>query len=95
MERKARILPLKVNIDNLLRIAALFVGPLRMTPEEAIEELGMVAHAVFLNTSSELTTPKTNMSNLRRALEDMLDRRGLPTNIKLNAEHLVTAKCKV
>jgi hypothetical protein len=76
-------------------MAALFVGRLRMTPEEAIEEIAMIAHAVFPNEPTELATPTTNMSNLRRAVEDMLERRGLPTNIKLNDKQLASAKCKV
>jgi len=76
-------------------MAALFVGPLRMTPEEAIEELAMIAHAVFPNKPTELTTPTTNMSNLRHAVENMLKRRGLSTTIKLNDKKLATAKCKV
>jgi hypothetical protein len=76
-------------------MAALFVGRLRMTPEEAIEEIAMIAHAVFPNEPTELATPTTNMSNLRRAVEDMLERRGFPTTIKLNDRKLATAKCKV
>jgi hypothetical protein len=66
-----------------------------MTPEDAIEELAMIARTVFPNEPTELTTPTTNMSNLRRALEDMLKRRGLPTDIKLNDKQLASAKCKV
>ena len=76
-------------------MGALFVGRLRMTPEEAIKELSMIAHAVFPKESTELTTPTTNMSNLRRAIEDMLERRGLPIDIKLNDKQLASAKCKV
>jgi hypothetical protein len=76
-------------------MAALFVGPLRMTPEEAIEELAMIARAVFPNEAAELTTSTTKMSNLRRAVEHMLERRGLPTDIKLKDKQLATAKCKV
>jgi len=66
-----------------------------MTPEEAIKELGMIAQAVFPQESTELTTPTTNMSNLRKAIEDMLERRGLPIDIKLNDKQLASAKCKV
>jgi hypothetical protein len=66
-----------------------------MTPEEAIEELAMIAQAVFPNEPTELTTPRSNMSNLQRALEDMLERRGLSTTIKLNDKKLANAKCKV
>ena len=76
-------------------MAALFVGCLRMTPEEPIEELAMIAHAVFPNKPTELTTPTANLSNLRRAVEDMLERRGLSTTIKLNDKKLAIAKCKV
>ena len=76
-------------------MAALFVGHLRMTPEEAIEELSMIAQAVFSNEPTELTTPTTNMSNLRRAVEDMLERRGIPTDVKLYDKQLARAKCKV
>jgi hypothetical protein len=76
-------------------MAALFVGGLRMTPEDAIRELATIAHAVFPNEAAELTTPATRMSNLRRAVENMLNQRGLPTNIKLNDKNLATAKCKV
>ncbi len=76
-------------------MAALCVGRLQMTPEEAIKELAAIAHAVFPKEPTELTTPTTNMSNLRRAVEDMLVRRGLPTTIKLNDKRLATAKCKV
>jgi hypothetical protein len=76
-------------------MAALFVGRLRMTPEEAIEELAIIARAVFPDEPTELTTPRANMSNLQRALEDMLERRGLSTTIKLNDKRLATAKCKV
>ena len=76
-------------------MAALFVGRLRMKPDEAIEELAMIAHAVFPNEPTELITPTTRMSNLRRAIEDMLKRRGLPTTIKLNDKKLANAKCKV
>ena len=76
-------------------MAALFVGHLRMTPEEAIEELSMIAQAVFSNEPTELTTPTTNMSNLRRAVEDMLERRGIPIDVKLNDKQLASAKCKV
>jgi hypothetical protein len=75
-------------------MVALFVGPLRMTPEEAIKELARIAHDVFLNVPNELTTPTTNVSNPRRAVEDMLERRGLPTDIKPNDKGLATAKCK-
>jgi hypothetical protein len=66
-----------------------------MTPEEAIQELAMIAHAVFPNEPTELTTPRANMSNLQRAIEDMLERRGFSTTIKLNDKKLATAKCKV
>jgi hypothetical protein len=66
-----------------------------MTPEEAIQELAMIAYAVFPNEPTELTTPRANMSNLRRALEDMLERRDLPTTIKLNDRKLAATKCKV
>ncbi len=76
-------------------MAALFVGRLRMTPEEAIEEIAMIAHAVFPNEPTELTTPTTNMSNLRRAVEHMLERRRIPINIKLYDRQLASAKCKV
>ena len=76
-------------------MAALFVGHLRMTPEEAIEELAMIAQAVFPNEPTELTTPRSNLANLQRAVEDMLERRGLSTTIRLNDKKLATAKCKV
>jgi len=76
-------------------MAALFVGRLQMTPEEAIEELSTIAQAVFPNDPMELTTSRANMSNLQRAIEDMLERRGLSTTIKLNDKKLATAKCKV
>ena len=76
-------------------MAALFVGHLRMTPEEAIGELAMIAHTVFPKDPTELTTPTTNMSNLRKAVEDILERRGLPTNIKLHDKQHARAKCKV
>ena len=76
-------------------MAALFVGRLQMTPEEAIEELSRIAHTVFPNEPTEITTPTTNMLNLRRAVEDMLKRRGLPTDIKLYDKQLAHAKCKV
>jgi hypothetical protein len=74
-------------------MAALFVGCLRMTPEEAIEELAMIAHAAFPNKPPELTTPTTNLSNLRRAVGNMLERRGMPTDIGLNVR-VPNAKCK-
>jgi hypothetical protein len=76
-------------------MAALFVGCLRMTPEEAIDELAIIARAVFPSEPTAVTTPSANMSNLQHALQDMLERRGLPTTIKLNDKKLATAKCKV
>ena len=76
-------------------MGALFVGRLRMTPEEAIQELAMIAHAVFPNKPTELTTPTTNMENLRCAVENMLERRGVPIDIRLNDRQLASAKCKV
>ena len=76
-------------------MAALFVGRLRMTPEEAIEELSTIAQAVFPNEHTELTTSTTKMSNLRRTVEDMLERRGIPTDVKLYDKQLARAKCKV
>ena len=76
-------------------MGALFVGRLRMTPEEAMEELSTIAQAVFPNEPTELTTPRSNLANLQRAVEDMLERRGLSTTIKLNDKKLAIAKCKV
>ena len=76
-------------------MAALFVGHLQMTPEEAIEELSTIAQAVFPNEPTELTTSTTKMSNLRRTVENMLERRGIPTDVKLYDKQLARAKCKV
>ncbi len=94
MEREAPI-AFGTCFSQLLRMAALFVGCLRMTPEEAIEELAMIMHTVFPNDPTRLTTPTINMSNLRTAVEDMLERRGLPTDVKLKEKQLARARCKV
>jgi len=66
-----------------------------MTVEEAIDSLLTIAASVFPYDPDTKETPETNMLNLRSAIEDILERRGIPVDTKMNDKRGPSTKCKV
>jgi hypothetical protein len=66
-----------------------------MSVEDTIEELAKIGTAIFPQEANEIATPEANMTALRGAIEDMLQRHQHPVDIKLNDEMLRDSRCKV
>jgi hypothetical protein len=80
---------------NGLSLAAFMLGNLRMTVDEAIDALLTVASAVFPNDPDTEPSPEINMHNLKEAIGDMLESRGIPVNTKMFDKGRPPVKCKV
>ncbi|KIM19605.1 hypothetical protein M408DRAFT_197745 [Serendipita vermifera MAFF 305830] len=76
-------------------LSALMLGCLRLSMEEAMEELAVIGAAIFTRRVDEIITPDSNMARLKEAVEDMLRRYKYPTDIKLKDKRLQIGRCKV
>jgi hypothetical protein len=82
-----------LNLFHCIRLSALLLGRLRMSVEEALEELATIGSTIFPK-EGEITTPEANLAVLRETLEDMLRRHHFPADVKLN-DRAMRTKCKV
>ncbi|PVG04255.1 FabD/lysophospholipase-like protein [Serendipita vermifera] len=76
-------------------LSALLLGRLRMHVDEAMDELAAIGNAVFPNGLDEIASPEFNTSRLRNAIEDLLRRRNLPIDMRLNDRNDPNMRCKV
>jgi hypothetical protein len=58
-------------------------------------ELARIGNAVFPQDVDEIVTPEGNLTILREAVEAMLQRHGIPVNIKLNDKAFRGSRCQV
>jgi hypothetical protein len=66
-----------------------------MTVEDAIDALLAIAASVFPYDPDTKEAPEMNMLNLKSAIEDILERRGIPVDTKMNDKRGPSTKCKV
>lgn len=72
-----------------LRVIAIMLSKLRMTVEDAAEELYRICEEVYaLGLSPEERTRK-----LRQCILDLLKRRGLPEDLKMGTDDRVEEGC--
>ncbi|PVF92101.1 hypothetical protein CPB86DRAFT_769840 [Serendipita vermifera] len=76
-------------------LAALLLGRLHLTPDEALAELVTIGQAIFLDKSLDTITPKEYLMRLRLSIERVLVRRQIPVNIRLYEEESMNRSCKV
>jgi hypothetical protein len=63
--------------------------------DEAIDELVTIGNAVFPNGVDEIVSPQSNTSKLRNAIENLLRRKDLPIDMRLNDRSGSDSRCKV
>jgi hypothetical protein len=71
------------------------LGRLRMNVTDAIDALVTVAATIFPEGSQEVSDPNANSRKLKDAIEDMLQTRGLPVNVKMYERSSPETRCKV
>lgn len=71
------------------------LGFLRMNVNEAIDNLLEITSTVFLEGSQENLDVEVNAKNLKDAIENTLQARGIPFDTKLNDETRTAVGCKV
>jgi alpha-acetolactate decarboxylase len=71
------------------------LGYLRMNVGQATEALVSVGSAVFTNDTEGKSDPETNMKNLKKSIEKMLQANNLPLDIKMDDKRRPSAACKV
>jgi hypothetical protein len=71
------------------------LGRLRMNVDDAIDALTAVATAIFPEGSQEVTDPETNSRKLKKAIEDILQTRGLAVSATMYERGSPQAGCKV
>ncbi|KIM20755.1 hypothetical protein M408DRAFT_124110 [Serendipita vermifera MAFF 305830] len=76
-------------------LSALLLGCLRLSIEEAMEELAAIGAAILTQRVEENVTPDSNLAKLREAVEDMLKRNRYPIDIKLKDQRFRNGRCKV
>ncbi|KIM28158.1 hypothetical protein M408DRAFT_23870 [Serendipita vermifera MAFF 305830] len=74
---------------------ALLLGRLRMSVEQAMEELATIGTTLFPGNPNEMATPEANTTIMVEAMKDMLRRHKLAPDIKLNDKALRGSSCKV
>ncbi|KIM30293.1 hypothetical protein M408DRAFT_296513 [Serendipita vermifera MAFF 305830] len=75
--------------------SALLLGCLRLSIEEAMEELAQIGAASFTQKVDEIITPESNMARLKEAVEDMLRHYKYPLDIRLKDQRFRNGRCKV
>jgi len=71
------------------------LGRLRMSVDDAIEALITVTTAIFPEGSQEAPDPEINSKQLKEAIEDMLQVRGLALDTKMYERSDLQTGCKV
>jgi hypothetical protein len=84
-----------LNQSFIIRLCALLLGRLRMSIDDTIEEVAKIGAAIFPQETDVIATPEANMTALRDAIENMLQRHQHSVDIKLNDEMLRDSRCKV
>jgi hypothetical protein len=79
-------------VDSLVSI---MLGHLRMNVDEAIDALINVATAVFSEESQDAIDPAANSKQLKEAIEEMLQTKGIPVNYKMYERDRPKTRCKV
>ncbi|KIM19382.1 hypothetical protein M408DRAFT_83590, partial [Serendipita vermifera MAFF 305830] len=77
------------------RLATFLLGCLRMTTEEAADEVATIGTQIFLQETDESSMRESNARKLKIALEAILLRRGFPVNIMLNDNALESSLSNV
>jgi hypothetical protein len=77
------------------RLVALILGHLRMNVSEAIDALLDVASAIFPEDSQQTADLELNTSNLKEAIEGLLQRRAVALDTKMNDPNRQSTRCKV
>ncbi|KIM32605.1 hypothetical protein M408DRAFT_48522, partial [Serendipita vermifera MAFF 305830] len=76
-------------------LIAVLLGRLRMNVDEAIEGLISVAGIVFPAETPEAIDREANTKNLKQAVEDLLQTKGIQPTTKMYNKNESTIKCKV
>jgi hypothetical protein len=76
-------------------LVAVMLGHLRMNVEEAIDGLITVATTVFPEGSQDIPEPETNSTNLKGAIEEILQTKEITVNAKMHARDGPQNRCKV
>ena len=77
------------------RLVAIMLGHLRMTVEEAVEALLVIASTVFPEGSQAIVDRERNTKNLRGAMDNLLEERGISLGTKMNVQNPPSGRCKV
>lgn len=75
-------------------LVAILLGGLSMRVDDAIDGLISVASAVFPSETQEVVDRETKLDNLKCAIEDLLQAKGIPPNMKMHDKSQPAAKCK-
>ncbi|KIM26165.1 hypothetical protein M408DRAFT_197093 [Serendipita vermifera MAFF 305830] len=76
-------------------LSALMLGCLRLSAEQAMEELATIGTTIFARREDEIVTPDSNTNMLKEAIEDLLRRHKYPIGLKLNDKNFRHGRCKV
>jgi hypothetical protein len=76
-------------------IVAVMLGHLKMHIDEAIDALITVATTIFPEGSQGVPEPETNSKNLKEAIEEMLQTKGISVNAKMHERDRPHKRCKV
>jgi hypothetical protein len=82
-------------LTYVISLAALMLGHLRMTVDEAINALLSIVGVVFDSDLDAEASSESNMKMIRAAIEDMLRTRNIQTDTMMHDKRLQPVKCKV
>lgn len=66
-----------------------------MHVDEAMDELATIGNAIFPGCNDDITSPQLNTSRVRGVIEDLLRRRNLPVDMRLNDGNNSDIRCRV
>jgi hypothetical protein len=85
----------KYYLTHMPSFAALMLGYLRMTVDEAINALLTITRAVFVCDLDVEASLESNMKKIKSAIEDMLRARNIQGDTKMYDKSAQAVKCKV
>ena len=71
------------------------LGHLRMNVDDAIDALLAVASAIFPEGSQEVIDRDRNTEKLKEEIENLLEKRSISPNTKMNEQNSPPVRCKV
>ncbi|PVF96422.1 FabD/lysophospholipase-like protein, partial [Serendipita vermifera] len=76
-------------------LIAVLLGWFRLTVKQAIDEFHILASALFTGTHTGPLNPTFNTENLKKYVEGVLERRGLPLDVDFDNKRFQSSACKI